>query len=55
MSVPFWSVFTVAPVILAVAVVPQHITEPHLIALIAVALTWVADLLHEAFVPLVKK
>ena len=53
-SVPFWSLFTAAPVIIAVAVVPQFITEPGLIALIAVALTWVADLLNEAFIPLIK-
>ena len=54
-SVPFWSAITVTPIIVAVAVIPQIVTEPHLIALTTLLLAMATDLLNQAFVPLVKK
>ncbi len=54
-GVPYWSAITVIPIIVAVAVIPQTVTEPHLIALITLLLALATDLLNQAFVPLVKK
>ncbi len=53
-SVPGWSVFTVAPIIIAVAVVPNYTTDPHLVAMSAVLLSMLTSLLNDTFVPLVK-
>ena len=53
-TVPYWSVITILPMLLSFTLIPNFVSSPKVTAIIAVFMTMLSWTLWESLVPLIK-